>query len=270
MASDSMVTLRHAANQYASSLSDEERGTAQAAIDRFVRWCGRDRSAQELTPLEIEQYGALVAAEGSDLTLKLVSVRSFLTYLKKKKLVQSSLATHLRLPKGKRAEAAAAARAAGPEVLLSAEGLANLDARLESLKEERVAVVGDIGRAMADKDFRENAPLDAAKERQSQIESTIRELEDTRARAVLRQAQAQETASIVQLGHTVKLKDLGSGKSTQYTLVDAAEADPASGRISSSSPVGRALLQKAVGEEVSVSVPKGTIVYRIVEVAGGN
>ncbi len=265
MAVESSVTLRQAATQYAGTLPAEDRGAEQPAIDGFVRWYGSDRSAGELTPQQVEQYGEWMAREGSDSTSKLVSVRSFLTYLRKKKIVQASLATHLRVPRARR-NSAAAGRAAGPEVVLSAEGRSNLESRLESLREERISVVGDIQRAMADKDFRENSPLDAAKERQGKIEADIRELEDTLARAVLRQN--GEASATVQIGHTVRLKELSSGKVSQYTLVDAAEADPSLGKLSASSPVGRAVLQKAVGEEVSVTAPRGTIMYKIEEVAG--
>ena len=264
MAADPSVTLRHAANQYTATLASDERMSEQSAIDGFVRWCGRDRSPQELTPLEIEQYGTSVANDGADPTNKLVAVRSFLTYMRKKKIVQTSLATHLRVPRTRRADSGTA-KSAGPDVILSAEGKANLESRLETLREERVAVVGDIQKAMADKDFRENAPLDAAKERQGKIEADIRELEHTLVRAVLRQEGGEST--IVRIGHRVRLKEVSSGKITEYTLVDGAEADPSSGKISASSPVGRAVLQKSVGEEVSVAAPRGTIVFKIEEVA---
>ena len=262
MVADPGVSLRHAANQYCTSLPSQQRGEEQQEIDRFIRWCGRDRAVRELTPLEIEQYGAWVAMESADPSTRLISVRSFLGYLKKKNMVPVALVTHLRVPKGKRARQVVGAGTA--VVQLSAEGRATLEARLEILREERVNVVADIQRAMADKDFRENAPLDAAKDRQGQIESTIRELEDTLARAVLRAD--QDPSATVRLGHTVRLQELSSGKITQYTLVDPAEADPGSGKISSISPVGRALLQKSVGEEVSISVPRGTITYKIEKV----
>lgn len=264
MAVDSNVTLRSAATQYAATLPSENRSAEQPAIDGFVRWCGRDRSTEDLTPQVIEQYGAWVANEGSDPTSKLVPVRSFLTYLRKKKIVQLSLATHLRVPRSRRTNASGG-KGAGSEVALSAEGRANLQARLEILQEERISVVADIQRAMADKDFRENAPLDAAKERQGKIEADIRELEHTLARAVLRRD--GEVSATVRLGNTVRLKEISTGKVMQYRLVDAAEADPSAGKLSSSSPVGRALLQKAVGEEVSVSAPRGTMIYKIEEVA---
>lgn len=264
MAAESSVTLRQAATQYAATLPAENRGAEQPAIDGFVRWYGSDRTAGELTPQQVEQYGEWMAREGADSTSKLVSVRSFLTFLRKKKIVQASLATHLRVPRTRRSEAGTA-RSSGPDVVLSAEGRANLESRLDALREERVSIVGDIQRAMADKDFRENAPLDAAKERQGKIEADIREIEHTLARSVLRQDGG--ASATVQLGHSFRLKELSSGKITQYTLVDAAEADPSAGKLSASSPVGRAVLQKTVGEEVSVTAPRGTIMYKIEAVA---
>ena len=102
MVAESTVTLRQAATRYAATLPSADRGVEQPAVEGFVRWCGRDRSAEELTPQEIEQYGSWVTNEGSDPTAKLVSVRSFLTNLRKKKIVQGSLATHLRVPRTRR------------------------------------------------------------------------------------------------------------------------------------------------------------------------
>ena len=59
------------------------------------------------------------------------------------------------------------------------------------------------------------------------------------------------------------LKDVGSGKKLVYTLVDVREADASSGKISTSSPVGQALLDRAVGDEVTIVVPRGTLHYVI-------
>ena len=87
MVADPGVSLRHAANQYCTSLPSQQRGEEQQEVDRFIRWCGRDRAARELTPLEIEQYGAWVAMESADPATRLTSVRSFLGYLKKKNMV---------------------------------------------------------------------------------------------------------------------------------------------------------------------------------------
>ncbi len=149
--------------------------------------------------------------------------------------------------------------AQGGPTQLSQEGLDRLEAQLESLKGERVSVVEDIRRAMADKDFRENAPLEAAKERQGIIESKIRDLESSLARAELLQSQPGKVAKRVSLGAAITLKDVASGRKVVYTLVDVREADAGSGKISTESPVGQALLDRGVGEEVVINVPRGTL-----------
>ena len=70
------------------------------------------------------------------------------------------------------------------------------------------------------------------------------------------------------MGCTVTLKDGDSGKKILYTLVDVREADVAAGKISTQSPVGQALLDRRVGEDISISVPKGTVSYRIEKIGG--
>ena len=114
--------------------------------------------------------------------------------------------------------------------------------------------------AAADKDFRENAPLDAAREEQGKIEARIRDLEEE-----IRRAEVIEGAggSGVGVGAAVTLRDLESGKDVTYTIVDTMEADPASFKISVSSPVGAAIAGKAEGVQVSVQTPKGARRYLI-------
>ena len=128
---------------------------------------------------------------------------------------------------------------------LSKEGYQRLQSQLEEWKGERVKVVEDIKLAMEDKDFRENAPLDAAKERQGLIESKIRELESGLSTAEIIGPGSKKTKHVrVVVGSTVRLKDSSSGRQVSYTLVDVREADVAAGRISTASPVGQALLNR--------------------------
>ena len=256
------VPLREAADLYLVSLGDEQRRENQQEVDKFIRWCGRDRGVEELTPVEIADYGESVAGEGYDLA-RVAPVKAFLTYMKKAGLTPAALASHLRLPKVKKTLRLRSGKQPAALVELTAEGYAQLQSRRQVLLVERVRIVGDIQRAMADKDFRENAPLDAAKEKQSQIESMLREVESTLENAVIRQKGHKLSATRVKQGHTVILKELDSGKESKYTLVDSTEADPAKGKISDSSPVGRALLGKSLGDEVHISVPRGTMHYRI-------
>ena len=140
--------------------------------------------------------------------------------------------------------------------------------QLVELKSERVAVTQEIRRAMADKDFRENAPLDAAKERQGRVETQIRQLESTIAGAQIlpgSNGAAEITRSTV--GTRITIKDKDSGEVMDYTLVDAREADTDLRRISIQSPVGQALLDLGAGEEVSVPTPKGTLTYVVQGIA---
>jgi transcription elongation factor GreA len=231
-------------------------------IGRFIAWFGRDRRVSELTPAEVADYAQHVGLGGSESTQKLSPVKGFLGFLKDEGWVETGLATHLRVPRSRRTSGGRASAAAAA-TQLSKEGFERLQEQVESLKGERVNVLEDIKRAMADKDFRENAPLDAAKERQGIIEGRIRELETSLANAEILSAQPRKNQVKVAMGTKVTLKDLGSGRKVLYTLVDMREADVASGKISTQSPVGQALLERSVGEEVEVTVPKGTVRYKV-------
>jgi len=118
---------------------------------------------------------------------------------------------------------------------------------------------------MEDKDFRENAPLDAAKERQGIIESRIRELEASLSNAEIL-GKGKKISKRTAVGTKVTLKDAESGKKLVYLLVDVREADATLNKISTTSPVGQALLNHVVGDKVTINVPKGTLRYSIEKV----
>jgi transcription elongation factor GreA len=236
-------------------------------LSRFVAWCGRDQKVQALSPAEVADYAQYIGAGGADSAKRLGPVRTFLTFLKKEGWTETGLAPHLRVPRGRRSTNRQAASPAAGSTHLSQDGYDKLYAQLELLKEERQRVVIDIKQAMADKDFRENAPLEAAKERQGFIESKIRELEHGLASAQLLTINEAERQQRVKVGLTVTLKDAGTGREVVYTLVDIREANVASGKISTASPVGQALLDRSVGDEVVINVPKGTLRYTIQKIA---
>ena len=237
-------------------------------IGRFISWFGRERRVGEITPAQVADYAHHVGLGGTDSVQRLSPVKVFLGFLKEEGWVETSLAAHLRVPRGRRATSSSGGSGAGRSATqLSKEGFQQLQNQLLSLKAERGSVLEDIKRAMADKDFRENAPLEAAKERQGIIESRIRELETSLANAQILSDEANREQKRIRMGARVTLKDLSSGRRSQYTLVDMREANVASGKISTQSPVGQALLERTVGEEISVNVPKGTVRY-VVEKIG--
>ena len=238
-------------------------------LRKFLRWSG-DREVGRFTPHDMEQYAKEVGQSGIDSAQqRLQPVKAFVDYWKDQGWTSMKLATHLRPPRGRgRGSSRAASRPAAPRpangdpTFLSQEGYDRLVLQVEELKAERVVVTQEIRRAMADKDFRENAPLDAAKERQGRIEALIRELESTIAGAqILAGGESSEAVTRSAVGTRMTVKDVNSGETLDYTLVDAREADAASRRISIQSPVGQALLDKGVGDEVSVPTPRGTLSY---------
>ena len=121
---------------------------------------------------------------------------------------------------------------------------------------------------MADKDFRAHAPLDAAKDQQGIVELRIRELEASINNAQILPEGASSKVARSSGGAKGTLKDTNSGKTLAYTLVDVREADVSEGKISTTSPVGQALLDRMVGEEVTINVPKGTLRILVQRITG--
>ena len=266
MAVDHGPSMAQALSQYLASLNATGRRDGHQELNRFVHWCGRSRPVGALSPPEIGEYAESAGMWGADSTKKLEPVKSFLAYLKRKGLIAVGLAPHLKASRSKSGTRRVYFKSVADHAELSPQGFANLQSRLEMLKQERTTVVADIGRAMADKDFKENAPLDAAKERQGMIESSIRELEGVLTYAVVIGSAPTEDLHLIKIGRKVTLKDIGNGKKVVYTLVDSRETDPVTGKISNVSPVGKALMDRSVGEEVSIAVPSGTLRYVIEKV----
>jgi transcription elongation factor GreA len=146
-----------------------------------------------------------------------------------------------------------------------AEGHAELTATLKRLKEiERPEVVEAIEVARAHGDLSENAEYHAAKERQGQIEAQVIDLEDRISRAVIIDPRELSGDRVV-FAATVHLLD-EEDKKIVYQIVGQTEADARIGRISYSSPLGRALIGRRVGEDVEVTTPSGERYYTIEKV----
>ena len=196
-------------------------------------------------------------------------MREFLIYAKKRGLLERNLAVHLKARRtGRGTRRQAGERRAGPEpVRLTPAGLAEIDQRLKRLRKELTQAAAEIQRAAADKDVRENAPLEAARQHHGQIMSRIRELEDTMARAqLLQEGQQQEERKQVRQGSLVTLKDVASGEELTYLLVDPREANSLGGKLSIGSPVGQAMQDRHEGDEVEVKAPRGSFLYQILRV----
>ena len=143
-----------------------------------------------------------------------------------------------------------------------AEGYERLQKDVRHLKiVERPAVIDAIEEARAHGDLSENAEDHAAKERQGQIEAQIAEIEDRLSRAMVIDPTTLGGDKAV-FGATVHLLD-ENDKPIKYQIVGQTEADAKVGRISYSSPLGRALIGRSIGDEVEVSTPSGDRYYEI-------
>ena len=261
MATAGKPTLLEAASSYLAGLSPERRQEAQAEIHKFARWCGADRAIDALSGHDVSTYAESVSAGTVDAARRLDQLRAFLSFARKQGLTSVNLATHVRLRKTAPPTGTAAPAAAPQEVQVTAEGHAGLHAEVERLRAERPRVADELRRAMADKDFRENAPLDAMRDHQAMLEGRIREIE-----AVLRHAVIARTPTgdhRAQIGSTVVVRNLDSGRELRYTLVSPSEVNPVEGKISFASPVGKALMERAPGDEVEVATPAGTLRLRV-------
>lgn len=150
------------------------------------------------------------------------------------------------------------------KVPMLAEGYERLTTDLKALRAERPKIVDAIEEARAHGDLSENAEYHAAKERQGQVEAMIGDIESKVTRAQIIDPATLSGDKIV-FGATVTLLD-DDDKPVQYQIVGETEADAASGRISYSSPLGRAMIGKDLGDEIEVTVPSGDKFYLVEKV----
>ncbi|MBK7950968.1 MAG: transcription elongation factor GreA [Deltaproteobacteria bacterium] len=155
-------------------------------------------------------------------------------------------------------------------VPMTQRGYEALKAELQRLKSvDRPANVKEIETAIAHGDLSENAEYHAAKEKQGHIAARIAQLDDKIARAQVIETNGQ-LPDKVRFGATVLLRDAENDDQIRYTIVGEDEADAKQGRISITSPVAQALMNKSVGDEVSVKVPKGRRELEVVQISFGD
>ena len=150
---------------------------------------------------------------------------------------------------------------------LTPEGIQKLKEDLQFLRtKERARIATAIAEARAQGDLSENAEYDAAKEEQGHLEARIAQLEQLISTArVVDESQVDSSKAFIL--STVRVKNLQNGMEQEYTLVSAQEADLAEGKISVTSPVGKGLLGKSVGDVVEIKVPAGRIKLEVLDIS---
>ncbi len=244
-------------------------------LQRFVNWCGASRSIKDIPPSVVGDYADKVAGTGTtpQAPERLQEVRKFLSFVRNKGLgpedkdgKQVNLAHHVRV---RRARVRQTRSAVQQEKLieLTAEGHEQLVSELEALKSQRGHLALEIQRAAADKDVRENAPLEAAREEAGRVESRVREIEVTLGKAVVIDKNDPTRSQIIKLGTVVQVQDITSEREFKYTVVSASEANPLEFKISDASPLGKVLLGRVSGHQVVADTPRGNVTYKIVSIS---
>lgn len=156
---------------------------------------------------------------------------------------------------------------AAKQILLTNEGLINLERELEELKSvKRKEVSEKIKVALSFGDLSENSEYDEAKNEQAMVEARINEIEQIFKNVVILDEDGISTES-VSIGSLATVRHLKLNKTDTYRIVGSTEASPANKKISDESPVGKALIGHKVGEIVDVEAPSGTIQYEIIEIS---
>jgi transcription elongation factor GreA len=259
------LSLGEAATQYLAKLSSKEKDSNRVEVYKFARWCGWENPFSRLAGPAVASYAEQLSVSDTDYAHRLELVRAFLAYARKAGWSQTNLGVHLKTKKGKTGPAAAHQRNAPEVVTLSRQKYDELKVELDELKKKSQKLMRDIQVAAADKDFRENAPLHAAREERGHVEGRIKELEEMFKAATILD-EKKESAVKSGVGDAIVLTDLASGEECRYMIVDPREVDPSRGKISIASPLGKALLGKQDGQEIEIKAPAGRLRYRIIRI----
>jgi transcription elongation factor GreA len=152
------------------------------------------------------------------------------------------------------------------KVPITREGLEKLKQELHNIfTVERPGNIKAIEEARSHGDLSENAEYHAAKERQSFLEAKINELEMAISRAEVIEIGTGQTETII-FGTTVELRNIANNQNVEYQLLGPYESDPESGRISVTSPLGKALIGKEEGDDIKIKTPGGVQEFEILEI----
>ena len=262
---DPAITLGEMANLYLSTVSSSQASEINQEIFKFITWYGENRHVASLTGQEIANYSDQFVTSTAKSVQHLNIVKVFLAYAHKCGGTGSNLGAHIRIKKLSNRNSNLAARKVEESIAMTAQGYEDLKRKLATLKEERPKITDEIRKAAADKDFRENAPLEAAREKQGHLEGQIKDIENTLKRAKIIES-TDDQGLRISIGDMATIFDTVSGEKITYTLVGPKEANINQGRISTVSPMGQALFNKEVGTIFEVNAPSGVLKYKILAI----
>lgn len=262
------ATLADAFAQFLHSLRADNRLSYERYVRHYVQTVGEDQTAETITGPRVERYAEGNVKSTDPLAeARVTALKAWFQYLKKHNYTSQNFGTVIRLRRASRSRPAVSAVASDiPTLAVTPEGLTAMKEEFGELQQEVPALIEAIALAREDKDFRENAPLDAAREALAQNEARRRQLEgDIRRARVVEDDSAGERVAV---GSSVTVTRLDSGKQFTYRLVGAREANAREGKISVDSPVGMELLGKSVDDEATVATPAGEMMFRVDSIEG--
>lgn len=255
---------------------------AREAVTRFLWHFGPSTLISELSPKTMEGFQETIGANTMDLAARLQPVKEFLRYCWKQEYTVTfdaegnataqNLGNYLRVkrPTSVVRDDSRFQHEQAQTFEMTAEGLELLREELGQLNAEMPEAVQAVAAAREDKDIRENAPLEAAREHQERLRSRIDELEYQIAHAVVREERATGMAKLGSRVEVVEVDDHGGhlGEPREYTLVGTTEANTAARRISVESPLGRGLLDQPADRQIEIQAPSGRKRFRLLAVRG--
>lgn len=257
------TTLGDAFREYMSSLKPEQYHAQESYVRKCIEHFGERTPISILSGSRVEMFAeSQIRASDPSAQDRVNALKQYFQFLRKKGYATENFGIHIRVrrPTGGRSNSAQQVRVEEAPVEMTKDGLASRMERLAELQSRRPDVLRAIATAREDKDFRENAPLQAAREELAMIEGQIKQIETELKRSVVVERTLNDQSA---LGSKVTVTRLDNGKPDTFTLVGAREANAREKKISIESPVGKELLGRRVGDQVEVMVPSGTILYRI-------
>jgi transcription elongation factor GreA len=257
-------SLQEAFTEYLASLKPEQRNAEAGFVSALVNSFGGQTRVDWLSGSRVESY-AETAIRPNDPAAsdRVAALKRWFQFLKKRGYAAENLGIHVRLKRtqaGRSSAAASRTRAEAEPVVMTPEGKRKIEEELEELRRQERGLIQAIATAREDKDFRENAPLDAAREALGHNHGRRRELEDALKRAVVQTTSDGDRAG---LGSIVQVTQVNTSAQRTFRLVNAREANAREQLISVDSPVGKQLIGRRPGEEVVVDTPSGPIQFRI-------
>ena len=152
------------------------------------------------------------------------------------------------------------------KIPLTKDGEKKLQEELKSLKLERPKITKAIAEAREHGDLKENAEYHAAREQQGLVEAKIKDIEFKLSNSEIIDNKATGKKNQIIFGCTVELLNINDNSKIKYQIVGDEEADLTKNKISFNSPIGQGLINKEIGDEITITVPNGELKFKVIDI----